>query len=173
MRNTLIAVVIMCAVLAGAFLFSRQFMRVPKATQDPGVFGAYSLILKDYDGKEVHLYEYRRKVLIAYAWASWCTYCGAELENLSKEKGLYGSEVQIVAINRAESRQDAKNFTDKLNLSFPIVFLLDPEDQFFKTIGGYAMPETVFIDEKGEIDFHQRGPIKIEEVDKKIQEVLN
>jgi len=132
---------------------------------------SYGLVLKDYQGNDVHLYEFRRKVLIAYAWASWCPYCGAEIQHLSQLKTKYGDEVQIVAINRAESLQDAKAYTDKLDVS-NILYLLDKDDAFFKSIGGYAMPETVFINNTGDVTFHQRGPIQIDAVEQKIQELL-
>ena len=131
---------------------------------------SYGLVLKDYDGKDVHLYEFRRKVLIAYAWATWCPYCSAELQNLSEMKKKYGDDVQIVAINRAETVVVAKPFTDKLGIS-NILFLIDPEDAFFKSISGYAMPETVFINERGEIVFHQRGPLNLPELEQRIHEL--
>lgn len=132
----------------------------------------YALVLKDYAGTEVKLSDYRRKALIAYAWASWCPYCGAEIENLAVLKQKYGAEIEILAINRAEPLQTAKPYTDALRETSGIIFLLDPADAFFKQIGGYAMPETVFIDEKGGVTFHQRGPIDIAAVEANIQRLL-
>jgi thiol-disulfide isomerase/thioredoxin len=132
----------------------------------------YGLTLFDYSGKAVHLFDYRRKVLIAYAWASWCPYCGAELQNLAELKKTYGESIAIVAINRSEPLAVAKAFTDHLQNTDGLVFLTDPSDAFFKEIGGYAMPETVFIDVGGAVTFHQRGPIQISGVDEKIKELL-
>lgn len=132
---------------------------------------SYSLVLKDYDDKEVHLYEFRRKVLVAYAWASWCTYCGEELKNLSQLKNNYGDDVQIVAINRAEPKPIARAYTDQLGIS-NILFLIDETDGFFKSIEGYAMPETVFIDSDGAILYHQRGPIQLDGVKENIDKLL-
>jgi cytochrome c biogenesis protein CcmG/thiol:disulfide interchange protein DsbE len=160
-------IVLICAVL-----FSRYFFHVQVKAKDTTFGKEYGLTLTDYSGKDVHLFDYRRKVLIAYAWASWCPYCGAELQDLASLKKSYGDSIAIVAINRGEPLPVAKSFTDRLQDTGGIVFLLDPSDSFFKEIGGYAMPEMVFIDAGGAISSHQRGPIQISDVDAKIKELL-
>ena len=38
-----------------------------------------------------------------------------------------------------------------------ILFLVDPGDTFYKGVGGYAMPETVFYARDGAIMTHTRG----------------
>ena len=173
MLKSYAALIVMCSLLLIALLFSRTFIHKAPVTQDPQQFsGAYALVLKDYAGADVHLYQYRRKVLVVYSWASWCPYCGAELQNLAKEKHSYGDQIDVIAINRAEQMRDAKAYTDRLQNVSDLIFLLDPEDSYFKLIGGYAMPETTFVDQKGDIVFHQRGPIQIQEVDDKIKELL-
>jgi thiol-disulfide isomerase/thioredoxin len=133
----------------------------------------FSLVLKDYSGNDVHLYEFRRQVLVAYAWASWCTYCGDEMQHLAQLKKTYGDKIQILAINRAEPLATAKDFTDKLKTGTDITLLLDPNDAFFKSISGYAMPETVFIDASGNIAYHQRGPIDMPTLEAKMKELVH
>ena len=156
-----------------AVFATRAFFKVTTVATDTTFSKEYALTLSDYNGVAVHLYDYRRKVLVAYAWASWCPYCALELQNLSVLKKTYGENIQIVAINRGESLQVARTYTNAISNVDGIVFLLDPMDAFFKEIGGYAMPETVFIDGGGDIIFHQRGPIHIEEVRAKIEELLH
>ncbi len=164
--------IISISVFLVAVLFSLAVFRVHEKEKDTNFAKEYGLQLTDYTGKSVHLFDYRRKVLIAYAWASWCSYCGAELQNLAKLKKTYGDNIQIVAINRGEALTVAKHFTDNLQDTAGLIFLIDPQDSFFKEIGGYAMPETVFIDVGGAILYHQRGPIQLPEVDQKIKELL-
>ncbi len=130
----------------------------------------YNLTLRSYDGEEVPLSEFKRSIIVAHTWASWCPYCGAELQNLVELKKEFGDKITILAVNRAESLEEARAFTDPLGLS-GIEILLDPDDAFFRSIGGYAMPETVFIDSNSEVIFHQRGPIQMDEVRTRIQEL--
>ncbi len=157
-----------------ALLMSLLLFRVrSESAPDTKTFNTeYSLALQDYSGTTVHLFDYRRKVLIAYAWASWCPYCGSEIQDLAALKQQYGDDVEVVAINRAEPPQTAKHFTDALSNTQGIVFLLDPDDSFFKEIGGYAMPEMVFIDSKGTIVDHQRGPIQLSDVKAQLERML-
>jgi thiol-disulfide isomerase/thioredoxin len=133
----------------------------------------YSLQLVDYSGHSVQLSEFKNTVLIAYAWASWCPYCGAELEHLADLKQHYGDGVRVIGINRGESLAMARDFTSRLAHTEGVTFLLDPSDSFFKQIGGYAMPETVFVRPNGEILFHQRGPMQYVDVEAKLKEILD
>jgi thiol-disulfide isomerase/thioredoxin len=173
MRNTYIAAAIVIALMIGTFVFSRYFFVVPPKVLDDKTFNnEFGLMLKDYSGKDVPLYQFRRQIVIAYAWASWCTYCGEEMQHLAELKKTYGDKIQILAINRAEPLSDAKAFTDKLNTGDAITLLLDPSDAFFKSIAGYAMPETVFIDASGNIVYHQRGPIDMPSLEARIKELV-
>jgi thiol-disulfide isomerase/thioredoxin len=133
---------------------------------------AYDLVLKDYDGADVRLSQFKREVLVVHAWATWCTYCADEIRNLATLKTKYGDQIQIIAPNRAEAVQVAKPFSDALNVSDKIVFLLDPTDSFYKSVAGYAMPETLFINDRGEVLFQQHGPMNIAEVEEKISTLL-
>jgi cytochrome c biogenesis protein CcmG, thiol:disulfide interchange protein DsbE len=132
----------------------------------------YKVVLTDYAGKEVRLSEFKNKVLVAYVWASWCPYCGAEIENLARLKQIYGEDIQVIAINRSEPPAVAKDFTDHLKEVTGVVFLLDSTDSFFKSIEGYAMPETVFIRPNGDILLHQRGPMKFPEVVEQLKSMV-
>lgn len=128
----------------------------------------YELVLKDYAGNDVRLSQFKREILVVHLWATWCTYCGDELKNLATLKNKYGDRIEIIAPNRAESVQVAKPFTDALALGDRILFLIDADDAFYKSIEGYAMPETLFINDRGEVFFQQRGPMNIAEVEEKI-----
>jgi thiol-disulfide isomerase/thioredoxin len=132
----------------------------------------FALVLSDYAGNEVRLSEFKREFLIVYLWASWCPYCKQELENLSQLKQTYGDKIQVLAVNRAEPLITAKEYTDSLAHAEGLTLLLDPNDALYKDINGYAMPETVFITKRGEVLYHQRGPIEMPAVDAKIKELL-
>lgn len=155
------------------FLFSYFFFRAPEKPADSNFGNQFSLLLTGLsDGKDVHLYEYRRQIIVAYTWASWCVYCGDELKRLADLKKTYGDKIQILAVNRAEPRPTAKEFIDSLGLGDDVTLLLDPTDSFFKSIGGYAMPETVFINEAGDIVYHQRGPLDLSTLQTRMKELI-
>lgn len=158
--------------LATTFLFAKFFFKIPAQANDQSFNNEFGLVLQDYSQQDIPLYSFRRKILVAYAWASWCTYCAEELQNLAQLKKTYGDKIEILAINRAEPFVIAKEFTEKLQMGKDVTLLLDSNDTFFKSIGGYAMPETVFIDQNGDIVYHQRGPIDMDALEQRMKELV-
>ncbi len=132
----------------------------------------YNLVFTDYQGNEVVLSSFKKKPLVVNVWASWCPYCKNELAYFNVLQEEYGDAVRIVAVNRAEPLSVAKNYTDALNLNGDVLFLLDPEDAMYKSMGGFAMPETLFVDKKGNVIIHKRGPMKLEEIREHIQRLI-
>jgi thiol-disulfide isomerase/thioredoxin len=154
-----IAVAVLVLGLAGTGVYF--FMQ---KTSDESITRESGLVLTDYEGKKVKLSEFKQKAVVVHSWASWCPYCADELRHLSEIKEIYGDSVAVVAINRAEPLSVAKDFSDSLGLPAGISYLIDPDDAFYKQIGGYAMPETIIIDERGDTAYHQRGPITFKEI---------
>lgn len=169
-RTHIVLGLALVVILAASIAYYVFFIKIPEGAVS--FKDQYNLVLKTYDGSDVELSTFKRDVLLVHVWASWCPYCGEELQNLARVEEMYGDEIHIIAVNRAESLAEAKAFTDPLQIPDSITLLLDPEDAFFKDIGGYAMPETIFIDEKGEILFHQRGPMKLSEVTERVRLML-
>ena len=132
----------------------------------------YSVSLIDYNGKTVRFDVFKNKPLIVFFWATWCPYCQAELTHLGAIKSQYGDGVQILAVNRGESRTDAKAYSDALMLPPGIIFLLDQNDGLFKQLGGYAVPETVFVNTRGEQAVHQHGPMTPAEADQAVLQIV-
>jgi len=113
--------------------------------------------LRDYSDRSVRSFDFREKLLVINVWASWCTDCSRALKDLAKIQREYKDKISVIAINRAESRDMAKNFTDSLNISNDLILLLDPSDSFYAEIKASAMPETIFISRDGFIDEHFKG----------------
>jgi len=129
--------------------------------------------LQDYSGKTVKLADFAGKPLVINSWASWCPFCRQELPDFVSAQKEFGDKVVIIAINRAESLGVAKGYTDQQGTSNNLVFLLDPSDSFYKSVGGFSMPETIFVDRDGNIAEHKRGPMEIKEIREKIQKLLS
>lgn len=150
-----------------AFIVFFNYAR-PKA--GPSIVGKDDgTLLVDYAGKSVRFDQFTsvfsRKPLIIFFWATWCPYCNTEFASLANLTQQYGNKIEIVAVNRGESSVDAKKYTDALNLGETMVFLIDRDDALFKKLGGYAMPEMIFINSHGEEVFHKHGPISNEEIE--------
>lgn len=121
------------------------------------------LTLKDYDGNDVNIKEIEGGVVLLNAWAAWCPFCVDEIPDFIQAQIDLGDDITVVLINRQESLDRAKGFSDDLGANGVVITLLDPNDSFYRQIGGFAMPETLFVKD-GNVILHKRGPITLQEV---------
>jgi len=128
--------------------------------------------LQDYDGKTVRFADFAGKPLVINSWTAWCPFCRKELVDFAAAQKEFGDDVAIVAIDRAESRETAKKYTDELGVTNDLIFLLDPSDSFYQSIGGFSMPETIFVDRDGNIAERKRGPMDLNEIRERIKKIL-
>ena len=129
--------------------------------------------LQDYNGKIVGLEDFSGKPLVINSWAAWCPFCRQELPDFATAQKEFGDRVVIIAIDRAESLAVAKGYTDQLGITNDMVFLMDPSDSFYQSIGGFSMPETIFVDENGNVVEHKRGVMDLQEIRQKIQKIIS
>jgi len=128
--------------------------------------------LQNYDGKTVRPADFSGKPLIINSWAAWCPFCRKELVDFATVQKEFGDKVIFIAVDRAESLDVAKRYTDELGVTENMVFLLDPSDSFYQSIGGFSMPETIFVDSNSNIVFHKRGPMDTEEIRMRVKELF-
>jgi len=104
------------------------------------------------------------KPAIINAWASWCPFCINELPDLIRLQSEFGEEVRVVGINRNEGEGKADTYLRSINATEGMMYLYDPEDAWYAAIGGYVMPETVFVYADGTVAKHKRGPLTFSEM---------
>ena len=171
MKNIVIGIAIFIAlIIAGALIFTGGDKIV---REEEGKFDKISpFTLSDWNGNAVSLSDFEGRPLILNSWAAWCPFCVKELPAFGALQEELGNSVVIIAINRAESTERQKGFIDNLRLTDKLIFLNDPHDSFYKSIGGFGMPETLFVDGKGNIRLHKRGPIGLEELRRTVRAVF-
>ena len=129
---------------------------------------------QDKDGVTVTLSQFAGTPLVVNSWATWCPFCVNELPDFAEVQQEFGSQIRVIAIDRAESLRQSQKFTDELGITDDLIFWLDPRDRYYAAIGGFAMPETLFITPDGKIAFHKRGFMSLEEMRSLInQHLLN
>jgi len=134
---------------------------------------APSFSLVDYEGNTVTSDDFPGKVLVVNAWATWCPFCVDELPDFGELQEAFPDEIVVIAIDRAESLERARSFSDNLGVTDKMLFLLDPRDSFYRSIGGFSMPETIFVDSDGNIRIHKRGPMDFNEMKDRVESILN
>ena len=181
-KNTIVIIIIVIIVLIGGFLLiggGEKATITENASDSSGVSvsesfdKAPSFALQDYDGNEITSADFSGKLLVVNAWAVWCPFCVAELPDFGELQEAFPDEIVVIAIDRAESLERAKSFTDDLEVTDKMIFLLDPRDSFYRSIGGFSMPETLFVDADGNIRLHKRGPMEFKEMKRIVNSILD
>lgn len=165
-------IILAVALAAGIYYYILSWRGAVEVPVSPTAKQMPDLILSDYEGKIVNLSEFRGKPLVINAWASWCPYCKRELPDFAKLQEEFGEKITVIAINRRETLDIAKKYSDDLGVSGRIILLLDSDDSLYKAINGFSMPETVFVDREGFIRYHKRGPMELEEMRRRVKEIL-
>ena len=90
------------------------------------------------------------KRAIMIFWASWCPHCHEELEKVRQNLDKFKQQsIQIVLVNAGESKQDAKNFLSRQQIS--LESFLDEDNTVAGRYSVVGIPAVFFIDEKGVI----------------------
>jgi len=105
---------------------------------------APALVLKDLQGREHRLADYRGKVLVLNFWATWCEPCREEMPAFNRLKAkMAQAPFAIVAVNMAEGESRIGEFLKQVPVDFPI--LLDRDGAVSKAWRVRLLPYTVVL----------------------------
>lgn len=173
MKKVLIAIGILVILVVGWLIISRtgdhQSMSSAKKITTERV---PDFALQDYSGKTVSLADFAGKPVVINTWASWCPFCVDELPDFVKLQKEFGDKLVVIAVNRAESPEVSLPYAIRVGAFGNMILLQDPSDSFYQSIGGFSMPETIFVDKEGFIRDHKRGPIPFEEMKRRAEQAF-
>ncbi len=160
-RSTIVTLTIIGCILALATFFAVRVAMEKYADSHAPDFAALQpetrIGYKDLSGHSFDLRTFDDKPLIVNAWASWSPFSKTELETLARLKREYADAFEVIAINRKETPETIAAYLSQIGDTEGIIFLQDETDQFFSTVTGFAMPESVFYNRDGNIVVHVRG----------------
>lgn len=138
---------------------AKQLDLPPGTGTDSDLVGssAPDFTLKELDGRQVKLSDYRGKatVLVAF-WASWCGPCRMEMPSLESFYETHrGSGVQILALSIDDDPADAQQYAEQNKLPFPV--LLDNDQQAASEYHVGGIPVIFVVDPEGKVRFALEG----------------
>jgi thiol-disulfide isomerase/thioredoxin len=113
---------------------------------------ASEFVLRDLQGRQHSLAQYRGKFVLLHFWATWCSPCVVEmpaLERLAQRYRSEGLEVVSVNVDSASDKAVVEKFIDEHGLS--LIVLLDPAMSVPPRYGVTGYPESFFIDGEGRL----------------------
>ena len=97
---------------------------------------APNFTLKDLEGKDVSLTDFRGKWVILDFWGSWCPWCIKGFPELKEADQKYNDELEIIGIDCRESEEAWRAGVEKYQL--PWVNVYNPKDS--KLTDEYVVP---------------------------------
>ena len=159
-----------CALLYQRLAGTVSLEDQPQSQQSP----APDFTVKDPDGAEHTLSDYRGKPVVVNFWASWCGPCKMEMPHFQQAWEQYGDQIQFMMVNLStgfgDSRERAEQFLSEGGYTFPVFY-----DELSQCAVGYGLsgvPMTVFIDADGMIQNIAQGMLTQERLDSAIAALL-
>ena len=173
-KQTIITLIILGLIIIGVgyytFVLVREKHSVNQNTMSVLSNEEDKVIYTDVAGNEVTLNDNIGKIVVITLWASWSPFSSEELPRLNDLASTFDkNQVVFVALNRKEPRHQAERLLNTLPNLEHLQVVIDQEDKYYAGVGGYAMPETIIYDQKGELKLHIRGVSKSEEVKNTIE----
>jgi len=159
------------------YRFGDEFSGVPRdePPSAPSLVGkvAPSFTLRDLNGKQVTLSDFRGKVVLLDFWATWCGPCREAIPHLEALHKKYKDQGLVVIGMNDETDHDKVREFAREQISY--IVLLDADKQFeeyYANVSG--IPAAYYIDREGKIRYHDvgfgRGGEK--EMEQKVGELL-
>ncbi|WOX09450.1 TlpA disulfide reductase family protein [Streptomyces sp. N50] len=128
------------------------------------------------DGDPIRLSDYRGKVVLINAWASWCPPCRAEAPQLKLIQETWGDRgLSVLGLDNDNSRAAGLAFQKSFDLAYPS--LHDPSGkQALRLPRGLvntqSMPYTIVIDREGKVAATRMGAVTRTQLAKVVEPLL-
>ena len=185
MKRMVLVVTTVLALVAGTYFADKATRVKPRATVRADIpvvaLLAPDFTLKDLDGKDVSLSQYKGKVVLINFWATWCDPCYIEIPWLIEMQQKYapkGFTILGVALDEegksvvapwvAKERFNVNG--QKVPMSYPILLGNDATGDKFGGLLGY--PTSILVSRDGKIIKRITGLISYEEISRAIESQL-
>lgn len=162
--NIIIWIIAICAIMVAAYTFysknkSQNFIAPTQENSSASASTSQSsqntnpvapdFTLKDLNGEDVKLSDYRGKIVILNFWTVWCKYCKQEMPDLNElNKELQKeNEAVIITVDSQESPDTVKDYLSTNNIDLKV--LLDQDGSVTQTYGVVGFPTTFIINKDG------------------------
>lgn len=121
-------------------------------------------------GETIDLEKLRGKPVVINFWATWCMPCYQEHPVLVANARAIGPQVQFLGVVFDDTPEKIQQFLNERGSSYPT--LLDDKGKTAIAYGVGGVPETFFVNARGEVVSKFEGPISTEELQANIAKVM-
>jgi thiol-disulfide isomerase/thioredoxin len=136
---------VLAAIVAALTLVTLQPACAAELRPWSGPAAAPALALRDLEGREHRLADYRGKVVVINFWATWCEPCREEMPSLQRlADAMAGRDFVLLSVDMAEGEPRVKAFLQQTPVRFPV--LLDRDGAVSRAWKVKLLPTTLVID---------------------------
>lgn len=130
------------------------------------------LNLKDINGRQIRLSQYRGKVVLINFWATWCPPCRAEIPDLVRLQREYrGHGLRVIGVTYPPQKlSEVREFVRETKINYPVA--LGTKETKFRFTSNETMPMTIVIGRDGTVRDIIEGILLPEEIEQKIKPLL-
>ena len=129
--------------------------------------------LKDMNGANVTLSDYKGKVILIDFWATWCGPCKIEIPWLVELQTKYGKDgLQALGVSVDDTVEKLKPYVSELKMNYPVLQGLGHDDMQEAYGPLWGIPVTVVISRDGKICTKHIGFSAKESFEKEIKSLL-
>lgn len=111
--------------------------------------------LKDLEGREVSLDQFKGKIVMLDFWATWCGPCRLTMPLLEELQREHPNDFTLLAVNLEEDRDLVIPYVKRRNIQARV--LLDSDGRVGAAYRSASIPMQVLIDQNGVIRHIQQG----------------
>jgi thiol-disulfide isomerase/thioredoxin len=129
--------------------------------------------LKDVQGKNIRLADYKGKVILLDFWATWCGPCKIEIPWFIEFQKTYGPQgLQVIGVSVDDTVEKLRPYVKEYKMNYPVLQGLHHDDIQDAYGPLWGIPVTAVISRDGKICAKHAGISSKENFEKEIKSLL-
>ncbi|HEV3486174.1 MAG TPA: TlpA disulfide reductase family protein [Vicinamibacterales bacterium] len=129
--------------------------------------------LKDMNGTNVRLTDFKGKVILMNFWATWCGPCKTEIPAFNELYAQYKDQGFVVlGVSTDDEPEALRAYAASMKMNYPVLVGRDSEEILDAWGPVYAIPTSFFVGRDGSICGKHMGPATKEDFEREIKALL-